>query len=70
MPVLQLWRIEIYVDNLHIYLIILTMASQIYKNWDLYDSNSIRTGACITKYHTDQFNPEETANWNHKQFMS
>ena len=53
MPLLRLWRIEIYVGNLHVCVIILTMTSQIYKSWSLHDSNFARTGACITQNQKD-----------------
>ena len=36
-----------------VYLIILTVVSQIYKSWSLHDSNSTRTGACITQNQKD-----------------
>ena len=44
-----------YVGNLHVCLIIITMASQIYKSWSLHDSNSTetRSGACITQNQRD-----------------
>ena len=42
--VLQFWRIKVHVGNLHVYLIIITMMSQIYKSWSLHDSNSTGTG--------------------------
>ena len=44
MPVLQSWRTEVYVSNLHVYLIILATKSQIYKNCNLQYSNSTRAG--------------------------
>ena len=47
MPVLQFWKNEIYVENPHVCLIILTRMSQIYKRWSLHDSNSTITGTCI-----------------------
>ena len=58
MPVnefILLWRIEYYAKNLHVCLIIITMAFQIYKSWSLLDSNSTktRTGACITQNQKD-----------------
>ena len=56
MPVLEFWKIEIYVGNPHVGSIILTTTSQIYKSWSLHDSNSTKTRARITQNQKDYRN--------------
>ena len=49
MAVLQFLRTESFVGNLLVCVIILSTMSQIYKSWNMHDSNCTRTGACITQ---------------------
>ena len=53
MPVLEFGTIGIYVWSPDVCLIIFNTTSQVYNSWSLHDSNSTRTGACITQNQKD-----------------